>query len=174
MEDHPRIRGAYSSSFTVSSVAKGSSPHTRGLPYVAGNHGREVGIIPAYAGPTLPVSGRRRPSWDHPRIRGAYCRIHREPMHLEGSSPHTRGLRCNSLIGLPCRRIIPAYAGPTARCQGIPDSGEDHPRIRGAYAGAHHGAQAQGGSSPHTRGLPASLLLDTFFPRISPAYAGPT
>ena len=55
-------------------MAEGSSPHTRGLPWVSTAYRRYWRIIPAYAGPTVNDLGRVITLQDHPRIRGAYLR----------------------------------------------------------------------------------------------------
>ena len=179
--DHPRIRGEHITSFMGSvpgrgiipayagstmpncaktSVAAGSSPHTRGAlvrvagnqvhvqdhPRIRGEHPRESlrqnrrkRIIPAYAGSTT-------------KCRAEYSG------HL-GSSPHTRGA--------PHSRASPSR---TTR---------DHPRIRGehripglrqaelhgiipAYAGSTIDRVLDQtvtvGSSPHTRGAPSPQI----------------
>ena len=128
-------------------AARGSSPHTRGLPPYHHLSSSSAGIIPAHAGftacPWEDGSGRR----DHPRTRGVY-RGWPPPSWLPaGSSPHTRGLR-GRVIGVTWPTgIIPAHAGfthgPARRVMRVPD----HPRTRGVYA-----AHAQ--------------------PRIIPAHAG--
>ena len=93
---------------------------------------------------------------------------------LRGSSPHTRGA-LHDRVGGPHRPgIIPAYAGSTrVGPPGVAGPG-DHPRIRGEHyfiGGAEHGLD---GSSPHTRGAPASATAPHTEARIIPAYAGST
>ena len=113
--DHPRIRGEHHGYFAFRVMMVGSSPHTRGA--LADGQARRVqaGIIPAYAGstPTLRPRGGRR--GDHPRIRGEHVDKQLARPFFDGSSPHTRGaprVGCRRTAG---RRIIPAYAGSTAR-----------------------------------------------------------
>ena len=111
---------------------------------------------------------------DHPRIRGEHADIaERFPDH-DGSSPHTRGARIHPRRGPHAVRIIPAYAGSTARrvAAGLPES--DHPRIRGEHSDPGSRTLYLEGSSPHTRG---ALLGDVLMPgdgAIIPAYAGST
>ena len=71
--DHPRICGEHEAFGTSASKAQGSSPHMRGtLPF----HGAGeciAGIIPAYAGNTVPRTCIRVSLWDHPRICGEHA-----------------------------------------------------------------------------------------------------
>ena len=111
--DHPRIRGEHFLEDIVHGAHRGSSPHTRGARQ--GRHPRAggQGIIPAYAGSTLPcMSGRSKPR-DHPRIRGEHAITPIEQGPLLGSSPHTRGAQGLDKAVSSLRRIIPAYAGST-------------------------------------------------------------
>ena len=50
--DHPRIRGEHDKDQHTQSMIMGSSPHTRGAPSQLFDGGRQLGIIPAYAGST--------------------------------------------------------------------------------------------------------------------------
>ena len=52
--DHPRIRGEHSVRHSKSVSLSGSSPHTRGAPGMPLPAVAAGGIIPAYAGSTLP------------------------------------------------------------------------------------------------------------------------
>ena len=112
------------------------------------------GIIPAYAGSTLPVGGAGHPIEDHPRIRGE---------HL---SEIDRTIDIN--------RIIPAYAGSTPTRSPRRGSGKDHPRIRGEHHDGRRQVQRRRGSSPHTRGAPSVRWWRRRRRRIIPAYAGST
>ena len=71
-----------------------------------------------------------------------------------GSSPHTRGARHERPRRRRHRRIIPAYAGSTARISPCFDWGR--------------------GSSPHTRGALERGIVRPLMIRIIPAYAGST
>ena len=71
-----------------------------------------------------------------------------------GSSPHTRGARSRSGIGMRARR--------------------DHPRIRGEHPKNGRNREMPLGSSPHTRGAPRSAGSGKPDARIIPAYAGST
>ena len=91
-KDHPRIRGAYSSSLPFSLSSSGSSPHTRGLLFQSVRASVAPRIIPAYAGPTGWSLHKAAEMGDHPRIRGAYQKKLTGTLRTFGSSPHTRGL----------------------------------------------------------------------------------
>ncbi len=173
-EDHPRIRGVHAAMLSASTLARGSSPHTRGT-----QSGLRWGcpgwrIIPAYAGYTnlgkfVPLSKK-----DHPRIRGVHHQGLPAVFRFQGSSPHTRG----TLSWLPFppveERIIPAYAGYTHPVRPATLRSKDHPRIRGVHEHTLRSVTQQAGSSPHTRGTPLSPRFVTTDVRIIPAYAGYT
>ncbi|ERH20060.1 hypothetical protein HMPREF0043_00189 [Actinobaculum sp. oral taxon 183 str. F0552] len=71
-------------------------------------------------------------------------------------------------------RIIPAYAGSTARVTEQRALIGDHPRIRGEHAGGACPFVGAYGSSPHTRGARHVLGRARVRLRIIPAYAGST
>ena len=71
-------------------------------------------------------------------------------------------------------RIIPAYAGSTARGTRMAYGRRDHPRIRGEHAVGVGHARTLDGSSPHTRGAPFGVHAHTQRAGIIPAYAGST
>ena len=152
--DHPRIRGEHSLAARGYLTLRGSSPHTRGAPFLVLGGSLSPRIIPAYAGST-PLARFRRQS-------------------KTGSSPHTRGARNVYYTRGECGGIIPAYAGSTSAPKLTIHSDPDHPRIRGEHlnqGAAHRVAQ---GSSPHTRGAPPDYSSSSATQRIIPAYAGST
>ena len=155
------------------------------------------GIIPAYAGNTLPfilyclvirgssphtrgtlkfLVGQRRFGRDHPRIRGEHFR------HLQGDAGH--------------RGIIPAYAGNTGRFNvhgtvkrgssphtrgtlGRPSGHQglswDHPRIRGEHSARGSRGCPTRRDHPRIRGEHESVhRAHVIDPGIIPAYAGNT
>ena len=173
--DHPRIRGEHENLPAPGQPGFGSSPHTRGAPYL----GRRL----------------RRYGSDHPRIRGEHTKGRIAEMTKPGSSPHTRGALQDPTEPSQENRIIPAYAGSTLCQQRLSSAGggssphtrgapvdyeylttyyEDHPRIRGEHKIAQKGKGMAAGSSPHTRG--ARLTGQRRDPGIGiiPAYAGST
>ena len=114
--DHPRTRGVYVGGLAGVLDDDGSSPHTRGL--LSGHLPPEnkERIIPAHAGFTPVVYDDKLRVADHPRTRGVYVTAGMSPGSVAGSSPHTRGLRCNSNRSNSVVRIIPAHAGFTSIC----------------------------------------------------------
>ena len=137
--DHPRTRGVYVFRGLFPAVARGSSPHTRGLPFhlhvqavaariIPAHAGftemtakvlrppiiRRRRIIPAHAGFTRPRSSRTTASSDHPRTRGVYGSRSMGSRTRTGSSPHTRGLQPALQRAGERGRIIPAHAGFTS------------------------------------------------------------
>ena len=172
--DHPRIRGEHVKMAPELRTSLGSSPHTRGAPVCVAIVGREMGIIPAYAGSTWTRSRSGSASGDHPRIRGEHVQMNRAIADGSGSSPHTRGAHPIFDEVYRKQRIIPAYAGSTAALASQAHSIADHPRIRGEHFGHVVYTVGISGSSPHTRGAPRQRRLDHQPIWIIPAYAGST
>ena len=152
----------------------GSSPHTRGAPRRRLRHRRHSGIIPAYAGSTLPSAGARPVGRDYPRIRGEHVTTSLSGSCMSGSSPHTRGALTFADEPVQHVRIIPAYAGSTVEPSEMLTAQKDHPRIRGEHRGGASGTDDIPGSSPHTRGAHSGWPEGSRTPGIIPAYAGST
>ena len=150
----------------------GSSPHTRGLPGPPALGCRSTGIIPAHAGFTPRRRQERGWHQDHPRTRGVYRDAVPSASTSDGSSPHTRGLRCWVMVRLLSLGIIPAHAGFTSRRTRSWRPPRDHPRTRGVYIIEVTRRLPVPGSSPHTRGLPAGPGGRRGQDRIIPAHAG--
>ena len=136
--------------------------------------GRQLGIIPAYAGSTSKLTSTRQSRRDHPRIRGEHEANSLDGQTMAGSSPHTRGAHAALDVEGLAARIIPAYAGSTGlrrrRCR----APRDHPRIRGEHARRSTGNMDSTGSSPHTRGAQVVAEPRPQEQGIIPAYAGST
>ena len=170
--DHPRTRGVYCFHQKATTEQAGSSPHARGLPGPSFQILDFVGIIPARAGftPAPPCGGGG--ASDHPRTRGVYL----EPsqiVHLGvGSSPHARGLHVRRVVDGCLPGIIPARAGFTVLAFVATIFGPDHPRTRGVYVTVSGGTRGRQGSSPHARGLPATIMSGRPIAGIIPARAG--
>ena len=155
-------------------MVTGSSPHTRGTPTRTGLFLSRSGIIPAYAGNTVP-------SWpfpvghrDHPRIRGEHMLAACALRVASGSSPHTRGTPHQRRPDLPLRGSSPHTRGTLDRqSHGGPRDG-----IIPAYAGNTYltllALVAVPGSSPHTRGTRTRHRRHIPQTGIIPAYAGNT
>ncbi len=125
----------------MNSVARGSSPHTRGTPRLMARALVVLRFIPAHAGNTL--SQRRCPwFWPvHPRTRGEHHVLAGHDNHGHGSSPHTRGTHRSMAAQVMRSGFIPAHAGNTKR-RSKPKSGSTvHPRTRGEHVGCHDEGQ---------------------------------
>ncbi len=137
MEDHPRIRGEHEYTQT-------------GIAYIDG-------IIPAYAGNTVPAAlrvalaagssphtrGTRSPRlsaaercWDHPRIRGEHPSRASDAASMAGIIPAYAGnTHFAELVHADGEGSSPHTRG-TRRCgRSTPGSTRDHPRIRGEHGG---------------------------------------
>ena len=112
--DHPRIRGEHSRLHLVLNRRPGSSPHSRGTPSRCQWMFSIPGIIPAFAGNTVPLSMDVFNPWDHPRIRGEHYYEMDPAQYRAGSSPHSRGTPRRIFSGGVWQGIIPAFAGNTS------------------------------------------------------------
>ena len=151
--DHPRSRGVYTVSSTLTPSNAGSSPLARGLLEGHARVHRQGRIIPARAGFTTARCRTTRSPEDHPRSRGVYYLTPTERRSLAGSSPLARGLLGWKRGTLQARRIIPARAGFTERRFLRQLHRGDHPRSRGVYKIKTLTDENTGGSSPLARGL---------------------
>ena len=170
--DHPRSRGVYLDEAPLPLHDEGSSPLARGLR----SHLRIVPdkdrIIPARAGFTGGISGRRAWMPDHPRSRGVYMRGVSGHGVAIGSSPLARGLRQVEGPDGSRRRIIPARAGFTLQYSFDYCGGWDHPRSRGVYFRGPRRWIRPRGSSPLARGLRPPGAFGVVGGGIIPARAG--
>ena len=91
-----------------------------------------------------------------------------------GSSPLSRGIRLADCLPVPLCRIIPALAGNTKLNEGIPFFTADHPRSRGEYVIDIITKVYVMGSSPLSRGIPATENDLLAASGIIPALAGNT
>ena len=91
--DHPRSRGVYVTSVLHRWPDIGSSPLARGLRTSRRVDDAQWWIIPARAGFTHHLAGRRLGGPDHPRSRGVYKKRKLSVKDRGGSSPLARGLR---------------------------------------------------------------------------------
>ena len=174
LQDHPRIRGEYRLCCILGLNRQGSPPHTRGIPFAFSINSLRSGITPAYAGNTKGFSCATSTCWDHPRIRGEYPIFIQILMFLQGSPPHTRGIRIHILELLKAIGITPAYAGNTVTSDSLSQYPKDHPRIRGEYCCFCLHSNGLRGSPPHTRGIQTEYSENNKLHRITPAYAGNT
>ena len=170
--DHPRSRGVYPCLPHPHMHLRGSSPLARGLPAALLGLLALARIIPARAGFTEWLRGRRRGTGDHPRSRGVYAVLAVLDRKGTGSSPLARGLRREGRRDRHGGRIIPARAGFTTPTGSTGSWPRDHPRSRGVYIRPRLSFFLCLGSSPLARGLPGQPLLRGGRGRIIPARAG--
>ena len=132
------------------------------------------GIIPAYAGNTVPEIVTKWPAWDHPRVCGEHSILKAAANASTGSSPRMRGTPQQFQHGVRGRGIIPAYAGNTGCPSARPCARWDHPRVCGEHFGFWLMVLSVPGSSPRMRGT--HYASETTIPThgIIPAYAGNT
>ena len=95
-------------------------------------------------------------------------------MYHTGSSPLTRGKLKTPASASSSRGLIPAHAGKTASCIGLPAPSWAHPRSRGENSMAVWKSSRETGSSPLTRGKPGRPRRPTVGPGLIPAHAGKT
>ena len=90
---HPHIRGAYLPLPKEKSRKTGSSPHTWGIHTAHRRLCRPGRFIPTYVGHTSLERQRFALCSVHPHIRGAYGSKNNMAGAINGSSPHTWGIR---------------------------------------------------------------------------------
>ncbi len=152
----------------------GSSPLTRGARRNPRPELMGWGLIPAYAGRTDLILKGIRSAQAHPRLRGAHQKSGKSPLAAAGSSPLTRGARFGTFVVVGEFGLIPAYAGRTSNGVPKPALVKAHPRLRGAHSKNTPFETPAAGSSPLTRGAPASAAAARSFAGLIPAYAGRT
>ena len=116
----------------------------------------------------------RRTAAAHPRSRGENRRSPGNFALKKGSSPLTRGKRARGDLDRPPVRLIPAHAGKTASQPRESCSLAAHPRSRGENGERRGASMSIGGSSPLTRGKPATTRPELRGGRLIPAHAGKT
>ena len=153
---HPRSRGENSTSWSTPSGDLGSSPLTRGKPACTIRRERCIGLIPAHAGKTTGRPACRSVRWAHPRSRGENEFLEGSDLVGGGSSPLTRGKPGRYRPRDRGTGLIPAHAGKTNRRDRHAPRHAAHPRSRGENTVAAAKDAATNGSSPLTRGKPAT------------------
>ena len=174
VRDHPRVCGEHSVVPLALESSAGSSPRMRGTPRYHRCPGIADGIIPAYAGNTIPPVSTPAARRDHPRVCGEHISRNMTSLLTWGSSPRMRGTLKAYNHGNRNPGIIPAYAGNTTLQSRRPDQHGDHPRVCGEHCVGVHFAFEAAGSSPRMRGTPAVVIADNPHYWIIPAYAGNT
>ena len=110
----------------------------------------------------------------HPRSRGENARGSNPALYSQGSSPLTRGKPAGPDGPSGLRGLIPAHAGKTESQQPRRRHGRAHPRSRGENRIPSRGRPRVRGSSPLTRGKPATNSPRVITQGLIPAHAGKT
>ena len=92
VEDHPRLRGEYYYHSHTESLLEGSPPLARGVRVEHMRDLRQLRITPACAGSTDFKTLGAKKYWDHPRLRGEYCKRMHRLLRRRGSPPLARGV----------------------------------------------------------------------------------
>ena len=171
---HPRSRGENEQGRTPFLSPLGSSPLTRGKHALSIRVRRALGLIPAHAGKTLPVSPRRSRTRAHPRSHGENMGLPIGYVSTPGSSPLTRGKRASGWHGASCGGLIPAHAGKTDQRGARGSTRAAHPRSRGENMVLRDRSRQSVGSSPLTRGKRISSTETAAYARLIPAHTGKT
>ena len=171
---HPRSRGENTLGSALAHQPPGSSPLTPGKPPPRVVRGADLRLIPAHAGKTEHVEDADAGAEAHPRSRGENCPLSGRSGQTWGSSPLTRGKHGGDRRRRARSRLIPAHAGKTiSRYAGRHDVAA-HPRSRGENVATSAPTDAQGGSSPLTRGKHARSMRVRRIRGLIPAHAGKT
>ena len=172
--DHPRVCGEHAVREDEIAFRRGSSPRMRGTPVASVTIRSMAGIIPAYAGNTVPYAFRPPSLGDHPRVCGEHDKKGGFTTWHLGSSPRMRGTQAMMLPAVSAAGIIPAYAGNTLDVHWSSPFVRDHPRVCGEHVRDWRGGVRLGGSSPRMRGTRARRGHSGHGIGIIPAYAGNT
>ena len=153
---HPRSRGENNRIACGLLTICGSSPLTRGKLPDSEGWTPIIRLIPAHAGKTRPQDAQDQGQRAHPRSRGENSLLSGHVPRRAGSSPLTRGKRPRARGLHHVRRLIPAHAGKTYHLSQRSQEPWAHPRSRGENRLDSIQKLVECGSSPLTRGKPAS------------------
>ena len=171
---HPRVGGENRYPRTGMRSYAGSSPRGRGKPALSMSFRIPIGLIPAWAGKTGTMPGSTRMVRAHPRVGGENARMQRSASKARGSSPRGRGKPRQPRRPSRVDRLIPAWAGKTARAASSPSTSPAHPRVGGENPKSSRISRSAFGSSPRGRGKPTHSRSSRRPRRLIPAWAGKT
>ena len=171
---HPRSRGENNDSGLERVCGWGSSPLTRGKPFIGVPAADPLGLIPAHAGKTNKCGACLSLTSAHPRSRGENLQACVLSEDRHGSSPLTRGKPVPVVVGVEQLGLIPAHAGKTIDAAPARLVSAAHPRSRGENRDIMREMPADHGSSPLTRGKPDVACVVSDPQRLIPAHAGKT
>jgi len=149
---HPRVGGEQVSLIYAWSDAGGSSPRGRGTGRLPFWKRGPVRVIPAWAGNRYDDRHNAPQFSGHPRVGGEQSACQVVKAHSTGSSPRGRGTGLDPECGELLFRVIPAWAGNSARIRSFPLAWTGHPRVGGEQSEPPRLNTLATGSSPRGRG----------------------
>ena len=171
---HPRVGGENPKPVAPPEPGWGSSPRGRGKPLFKRIMRFYEGLIPAWAGKTVPPVTLPGYQGAHPRVGGENWFHARVSQALRGSSPRGRGKPSVRLRKCTPRGLIPAWAGKTRLGTLTTSRSRAHPRVGGENSRASVGTLLGTGSSPRGRGKRSRAWSPPPTPGLIPAWAGKT
>ena len=157
---HPRVGGEHTGTRIWQPQGGGSSPRGRGTPPWRPCLPPRRRLIPAWAGNTQSPLLRRRCTSAHPRVGGEHLGNVVADNIEAGSSPRGRGTQKQRNGEFEGKRLIPAWAGNTARQRGETGHAPAHPRVGGEHSAINAFMASASGSSPRGRGTHFFQLID--------------
>ena len=151
---------------------KGSPPRGRGKDSIRNESAPLVGITPAWAGKSAPLSVGLYLVGDHPRVGGEKSKVPAGQVLPQGSPPRGRGKVLHRRKQKQRNRITPAWAGKSHSAVLRRTSKEDHPRVGGEKNDLVTHCLHLLGSPPRGRGKDSSPVSIPTALRITPAWAG--
>ena len=155
-------------------IVEGSSPRGRGKPRSYSGEDRPAGLIPAWAGKTVPPTLIRLDARAHPRVGGENAAHALAEIYARGSSPRGRGKQWGIGGGLVLSRLIPAWAGKTWSTPPPAHPTRAHPRVGGENFSMLSTSSHPLGSSPRGRGKHLLVGGALAVGGLIPAWAGKT
>ena len=159
---------------SVEMIVEGSSPRGRGKPRSYSGEDRPAGLIPAWAGKTVPPTLIRLDARAHPRVGGENAAHALAEIYARGSSPRGRGKQWGIGGGLVLSRLIPAWAGKTWSTPPPAHPTRAHPRVGGENFSMLSTSSHPLGSSPRGRGKHLLVGGALAVGGLIPAWAGKT
>ena len=128
---HPRVGGENGTLLLTLIFVTGSSPRGRGKRGPGRVRRNRQGLIPAWAGKTVPRVFVYVHEPAHPRVGGENEETDRVANRVAGSSPRGRGKLSTLMSVWRIFGLIPAWAGKTEHLDDRRDDGRAHPRVGG-------------------------------------------
>ena len=152
----------------------GPSPHAWGKRYSWLFNSNRLRTIPTCVGKTSPGHTPRRPSSDHPHMRGEnQSKLTSEPPSI-GPSPHAWGKPVSRTVDTLSSRTIPTCVGKTGLNAVSRTADTDHPHMRGENATRRPMMDILSGPSPHAWGKLPELANMKYTERTIPTCVGKT